>query len=127
MSKDKVVLSPYMGYLILKVNGCKYYMYRIINPDKENIKKQDIGKLNKEDIVFVGLRYNLYNAYGFIRQHKKNSRIDTQTFWDMQTELIHTSKEDIDKFWTKTKKMGIEKELKLYLTYPVETGSLDFL
>ena len=127
MSKEKVALSPYMGYFILKVNGCKYYIYRIINPAKEHIKKDAIHELNKEDLIFVGLRYDLYNTYGFIRQHKKNTNIDTQTFWDMQTELINTSKECLDTFWAKTKKMGIEKELKLYLTYPVETGPLDFL
>lgn len=123
MANTRIALSPYQGYFIVKVNGCKYYVNRIINPAKVNLRgRQAVHELNREDIVYVGIRYGLQDAYALARHNKKATGITNETMWELRNELKDTPKENIGQFWAKAKKMGIEQELRLYLEYPAAEG-----
>lgn len=123
MANTRTALSPYKGYLIIKVNNYRYCINRIINPDKVNLTGKDaVYHLNIEDIAYLDTKYSLEDAHRFIRQHKRNSKLEIQTIWDMQDKLLHATEKDIDNFWQEARQLGIEPELRTYIRYPVATG-----
>lgn len=125
MANFRTALAPYQGYFIIKVDHYKYCINRIINPDKVALRGKDaVYHLNMEDIAYVGVEYSLPEAHAFIRNHKKNSTLSTQIIWDMQNELLKTKEKDLPAFWNRANKLGIESELRSYISYPVFTGGI---
>ena len=122
MTNFRDPMAPYKGYFIMRIDRCMYYINRIINPEKENLKGKDaVYNLTWDDLVYIGAcKYSLEAAHSFIRQHKKESKINNDTIWKYRERFRLASESDWDKLWEEAKAQGIYEELKTYIRLPIK-------
>ncbi len=129
MTNFRDPMAPYKGYFIMRIDRNVYYINRIINPAKENLKgKSAVYKLTWNDLVYTGhCEYSLEAAHRFIRKHRKESKINNDTIWEYHEKFRLAQESDWDTIWEEVKTKGIYDELITYIKLPIKNeGNIFF-